>query len=81
MLKTNISVTILERERERERELFLERERERELFFGERGCEIVKEIHTSEGEKMDRIYEDNWDSTWTNNVVLRAKELIDEINK
>ena len=54
------------------------------MFFGERGCEIVKEIQTSEGEKIDRIYEDNWDSTWTNNVVLRvhtAKELMDEINK
>ena len=77
MLNTNVSAAaILERERERERE--------RELFFGERGCEIVKEIQTSEGEKIDGIYEDNWDSTWTNNVVLRvhtAKELMDEINK
>ena len=55
---------------------FRERERERELFFGERRCETVKEIQILEGEKIDRIYEDNWDSTWTYNVVLRPRQKI-----
>ena len=57
------------------------RERERESCSLARGGVGLKEIQILEGEKIDRIYEDNWDSTWTNNVVLRAKELIDEINK
>ena len=55
---------------------FRERERERESCSLARGGVRLKEIQILEGEKIDRIYEDNWDSTWTYNVVLRPRQKI-----